>query len=114
MSVFRNLKYFHRIFFLAFICFLSLLGCSKYSDEVRANLTKLKKTKSCSGCDLTGIELIGFDLKNADLSAADLTGANLRRSDLTGANLTDSNLTDADLLGVNLAKAKLTNTNVFL
>ena len=69
------------------LTFLFLLGgCSKYSDEVQANLTKLKETKSCSGCGLRGIELINFDLKGANLSGANLTGANLRRSDLAGAN----------------------------
>ena len=90
----------------------SLIGCAKYSDEVQANLTKLKNTKSCPGCDLSGIELISFDLKNADLSGANLTGAILRRSDLTGANLTGANLTDADLMGVNLTNAKLTKASL--
>jgi len=104
--------HFYQTIILAFICFLSLSGCSKYSDEVQANLTKLKKTKACSGCDLGGIELISFDLKGADLSGANLTGANLRRSDLTGANLSDANLTDTDLLGANLTGAILTNTNL--
>ena len=64
--------------FYALICFLSFSGCAKYSEEVQANLTKLKNTKSCPGCDLSGIELISFDLKNADLSGANLTGAILR------------------------------------
>ena len=83
MRKLRFLKtYFYQTIILAFICLLSLGGCSKYSDEVQANLTKLKKTKACSGCDLRGIELISFDLKGADLSGANLTGANLRRSDL--------------------------------
>ena len=104
--------HFTQTIFLAFISLLSLSGCSKYSDEVQANLTKLKKTKACSGCDLTRIELISFDLKGADLSGANLTGANLRRSDLTGANLSDANLTDTDLLGANLTGAILTNTNL--
>ena len=98
--------------FYALIFLFSLIGCAKYSDEVQANLTKLKNTKSCPGCDLSGIELISFDLKNADLSGANLTGAILRRSDLTGANLTGTNLTDADLMGVNLTNAKLINTNL--
>ena len=66
----RNLKSVQLTIILAFICFLSLGGCSKYSKEIQANLTKLKKTKACSGCDLSGIELISFDLKNADLSGA--------------------------------------------
>ena len=98
--------------FYALIFLFSLIGCAKYSEQVQANLTKLKNTKSCPGCDLSGIELISFDLKNADLSDANLTGANLRRSDLTGANLTGANLTDADLMGVNLTNAKLVNTNI--
>jgi len=106
------ITFFKRTIILACIPILSLGGCSKYSEEVQTNLTKLKTTKSCLGCDLTGIELVGFDLKNADLSGANLTGANLKRSDLTGANLTDTNLTDADLLGVNLTGATLTNTNL--
>ena len=110
-------KYLYKINLRPLILFILISlfiidGCSKYSDEVQANLIKLKKTKSCSGCDLTGIELISFDLKGADLSGANLTGANLRRSDLTGANLTDTNLTDANLLGVNLKDAKLINTNL--
>ena len=103
--------------FYALICLFSLIGCAKYSDEVQANLTKLKNTKSCPGCDLSGIELISFDLKNADLSGANLTGANLRRSDLrganlTGANLTGANLTDADLLGADLTNANLVQANL--
>ena len=102
---FRNIKLFTQIIILSIICFLSLGGCSKYSDEVQANLTKLKETKSCSGCDLRGIELISFDLKKADISGTNLKGAILSRSDLTGANLTDTNLSGADLLGVNLTGA---------
>ena len=72
---------FHRgvAVFLINVCFLALSGCEKYSEEIRVNLTKLKNTKSCRGCDLTGIELMNFDLKNADLSGANLTGANFRR-----------------------------------
>ena len=53
--------------FYALIFLFSLIGCAKYSEQVQANLTKLKNTKSCPGCDLSGIELISFDLKNADL-----------------------------------------------
>ena len=67
---FRNIKFFTQIIILSIISILSLGGCSKYSNEVQANLTKLKKTKACPGCDLSGIELISFDLKNADLSGA--------------------------------------------
>ena len=98
--------------FYALIFLFSLIGCAKYSEQVQANLTKLKNTKSCPGCDLSGIELISFDLKNADLIGANLTGAILRRSDLTGANLTGANLTDADLLGADLTNANLVQANL--
>ena len=60
------ITFFKRTIILAFISLLFLEGCSKYSAEVQANLTKLKTTKSCPGCDLSGIELISFDLKGAD------------------------------------------------
>ena len=103
---------FHLQIFFALVCFLSIGGCVKYSEEVQANLTKLKTTKSCQGCDLTRIELVGFDLKNADLSGANLTGANLSRVDLTEANLTDAILvgaipTGAKLFNINLSRVKL-------
>ena len=103
---------FYLAIILIFTFLFSLIGCEKYSEEVQANLTKLKNTKSCPGCDLSGIELISFDLKNADLSGANLTGANLKGSDLTEANLTGANLTNADFLGTNLTNAKLINTNL--
>ena len=88
--------HFYQTIILTFICFLSLSGCSKYSDEVQANLTKLKKTKACSGCDLTGIELISFDLKGADLSGANLTGATLTNTNLTGVKLSYANINRAE------------------
>ena len=108
----NTIAFFQRAMILTIITFFSLSGCAKYSDEVQANLEKLKSTKTCSGCDLTGIVLRDFDLKNTDLSGANLTGANLGRSDLTGANLTDANLTDTDLRGANLTDAILINTNL--
>ena len=86
------ISFFQRIIILAFICLLSLGGCSKYSDEVQANLTKIKKTKACSGCDLTGIELVAFDLENANL-----TDANLASATLIGATLRNTNLTGVKL-----------------
>ncbi|MFL2915738.1 MAG: pentapeptide repeat-containing protein, partial [Nitrospinia bacterium] len=64
------------------ICFLSIGGCAKYSEEVQANLDKLEATKSCSGCNLTGVELMKLDLTNANLTHANLTNANLSRVNL--------------------------------
>jgi uncharacterized protein YjbI with pentapeptide repeats len=100
-------------FFYISICFFAIGGCGGYSDQIQANLNKLKSTKSCAGCDLTAIELVNFDLRNANLngfanlSRANLTGTDLSGADLTGAKLTDANLTGANLIGANLTDAKL-------
>ena len=75
-------------FFYISMFFFAIGGCGGYSDQIQANLNKLKSTKSCSGCDLTGVELVGFDLRNANLNGF----ANLSRANLTGANLTDAKL----------------------
>ena len=105
-------------FFYISICFFAIGGCGRYSDQIQANLNKLKSTKSCSGCDLTGVVLVGFDLRNANLngfvnlSRANLIGADLSGADLTGAKLTDANLTGANLTGANLIGANLTGANL--
>ena len=95
-------------FFYISFCFFAIGGCGRYSDQIQANLNKLKSTKSCSGCDLTGVELVGFDLRNANLNGfANLSRANLIGADLTGAKLTNANLIGANLTGANLTDAKL-------
>jgi uncharacterized protein YjbI with pentapeptide repeats len=104
---FLYFRFFQSLIILSFICLFILGGCAKYGKEVQANLTKLKNTKACVACDLTGIELVSFDLKNADLRSANLTGAKLRRSDLTGADLTGANLYNADLTGTKVAEKTL-------
>ena len=62
-----------------------------FSWEVAAfsesELEKLKATKECNKCDLSGANLESANLKGADLSSANLKGANL-----IGANLDDANL----------------------
>ena len=115
----KNLfTHFSTKFFYISICFFAIGGCGSYSDQINANLNKLKSTKSCPGCDLTGVVLVGYDLKNANLngfanlSGADLSGADLSGADLTGAKLTDANLTEANLTGANLTGANLTGTNL--
>ena len=96
-------------FFYISICFFAIGGCGSYSDQIQANLNKLKSTKSCPGCDLTGVELVGFDLKNANLNGfANLSKANLSGADLSGADLSGAKLTDANLTGANLAEVILT------
>ena len=115
----KNLfTHFSTKFFYISICFFAIGGCDSYSDQIHANLNKLKSTKSCSGCDLTAVELVGFDLRNANLngfanlSRANLTKADLSGADLTGAKLTDANLTGANLTGANLIGANLTDAKL--
>ena len=91
---------------------MSIGGCAKYSEEVQANLTKLETTKSCPGCNLTGVELMKFDLTGVNLARANLTNANLSRANLTDADLTDANLSNAILTNTILVKTKIINTNL--
>jgi uncharacterized protein YjbI with pentapeptide repeats len=89
-----------------------LLFCYWWLWEVLRSNTgkpnKLKSTKSCSGCDLTAVDLVGFVLRNANLNGfANLSKANLSGADLTGAKLTDANLIGVNLTGANLTNAKL-------
>jgi uncharacterized protein YjbI with pentapeptide repeats len=77
-------------FFYISIFFFAIGVCWRYSDQIQANLNKLKSTKSCSGCDLTAVELVGFDLRNANLNGfANLSRANLTDAKLDGVILTD-------------------------
>ena len=115
----KNLILFYlTAFFYSSICLFTIWGCVKYPEKIQANLNKLKSTNACSGCDLTEVKLIGFDLKNvnlsgfANLSRVDLTNANLVNGNLTGAGLTGANLTGANLTGTNLTGANLTGANL--
>jgi len=71
------------------------------------HLQRLKATKTCPNCDLSGADLSG-----ANLSGADLSGANLSNANLGGANLTSANLSNANLYGANLKNANLSNANL--
>jgi len=115
----KNLLFFYStVFFYSFICLFTFSGCEKYPEKIQANLNKLKSTNSCQGCDLTGVVLVDFDLKNvnlsgfANLSRADLTNADLTNGNLTAAGLTEANLTGTNLTGANLAGANLTGANL--
>ena len=68
---------------------------------------RLLETKSCSTCDLSGV-----DLQKAELKKADLAGTNLSGADLSQANLAKANLSGADLSGANLAEANLVQADL--
>ena len=89
--------------------FMTFGGDSGEVEEpVRTDAHKrLLETKSCSTCDLSGV-----DLQKAVLKKADLSGANLRGADLSLANLAKANLSGANLSGANLAEANLVQADL--
>lgn len=77
-------------------------------QEKMRRLETLLDTKSCYGCDLSGLDLSKKNLKKADLEKADLSGCNL-----TKTNLKNANLKGAILVNANLKKAKLDNADLY-
>ena len=74
------------------------------------HVEKLRETKSCEKCDLSGANFAGEDLSGANVAFANLRGASLAqaklyRAILRGADLTDASLAGADLSGANLQGA---------
>ena len=84
----------------------------KSPEDYAIQLKKLKATKKCPNCDLTGIDLSGLDLSGVDLSGAYLFGVRLSRTNLSGANLIKADLRKANLRGTNLSRAKLNEANL--
>lgn len=90
--------------------------------SVASNVTKLKDTNQCPGCDLRNAELSELELENANLRGANLAGANLAKTKLksayllgaklTEANLVDANLETANLMFASLVKADLSEANL--
>ncbi len=87
-----------------------LSGAAFAFDEV--DLQKLKATRNCPACDLSGAVLIHEILPGADLSGANLADANLTDAYLAGANLTGARLQGAVLDGASLARANLTGAHL--
>jgi len=75
----------------------------------KADLKKLKITKSCVGCDLSGANPKGLNLTRANLKGANLQGANLSEVILVNANLTGANIKNENMGGENLNGADLEN-----
>ncbi len=96
--------------FISSIGFVPVLLCTQSSlaygaDE--AKVEKLKSTRECPGCDLSGAELAHANLEHANLNGANLKKANLSGADLRGAKLNGANLSEANLSGANLTRANL-------
>lgn len=97
---------------------LSAIACSSSNP----NVTTLKETGACEGCDLSGADLYGVDLAGANLaganlsdvaiSGADLSGANLIGANLDGISLAGAKLEGADLSGATLVQAYMVDANL--
>ena len=83
--------------------FLSANIYSYYPED----LEKLRDSKNCSKCDLSGANFYEADLREVNLNGAILHHANLRRSNLSGADLSSAMLFRADLFGADLSNANL-------
>ncbi|MDH5561748.1 MAG: pentapeptide repeat-containing protein [Deltaproteobacteria bacterium] len=64
------------------------------------DLKKLKQTKSCVNCDLSGA-----DLKGVNLVLGDLSGSSFKNANLEGANLHEAKVDGADFSGAILSGA---------
>lgn len=91
-------------FILVLLCTQSRLAYG--ADE--AKVEKLKNTRECPGCNLSGAELA-----HANLERAHLNGANLKKANLAGANLHSAKLVRADLSEANLVGADLSRANLY-
>jgi len=97
--------------FLNLILLLFFLSGELFAYK-NSDLKKLKNTKKCIKCDLSGANLqytnlSGSNLNKANLSKANLSKANLNKANLSETNLNKANLRRADLTGVDLRNANL-------
>ncbi len=80
-------------------------------------MARLLEKKRCYGCDLSGLDFSGSNLRGVDLERADLTGcnfsgANLRDGNFKGALVLNANFRDTDLRGADFYKADLSGTDL--
>jgi len=109
------------IMFLSLILSFFFLSGELFAYK-KSDLKKLRDTKKCIKCDLSGANLQFTNLSGANLQFTNLSGANLNKANLNKAilsetnlnkaNLRRSDLTGADLTGANLNKTKLTGADL--
>lgn len=97
---------------LLFSVLQTVVYAAQNNDRVKENISILKKTKACPGCDLKGAVLNRLDLSGADLEGADLRGAKVYLADLSKANLKKADLQGAVFGGSDLSGANLTGANL--
>jgi len=87
------------------------LSVSAYAFDP-LDLAKLKKTKFCPACDLSGADLSRMNLRDAYLSGSNLKGANLSKARLRWAYLGNANMENANLKDADLRNAVLSWSNL--
>jgi hypothetical protein len=78
------------------------------SPALQGMIQRLRNSRQCRNCDLSGASLRGENLANVDLSGARLLGVKLNGSMLANADLRGADLRGADFSGSNLAGADFT------
>lgn len=73
------------------------------------DVSRLRATRSCPGCDLADADLSGISAELGNLSHADLRRATLYKATLRGANLAGARLLGANLAGADLSGARGAN-----
>ena len=109
------------IMFLSLILSFFFLSGELFAYK-KSDLKKLRDTKKCIKCDLSGANLQYTNLSETNLNMANLNMANLYKANLQYTNLSETNLnnanlrrsdlTGADLTGAILNKAKLTGADL--
>ncbi len=90
-----------------------LLGVPAVASAFDAGqLTQLKRTNQCHGCDLSGVDLHAGTFAGLDVRRANLHGANLSEATLWKATFQDAALANANLRGADLREANFRNANL--
>ena len=87
--------------------FIRLLQSGKIEE-----FNELREESKINVIDLSGIELLGQNLKGISFQRADLSKAIFSGSDLTGSNFGNAVLEGVDLTGTNLSNAELPSANL--
>ena len=95
------------IMFLSLILSFFFLSGELFAYK-KSDLKKLRDTKKCIKCDLSGANLQFTNLSGANLQFTNLSGANLNKANLNKAILSETNLNKANLRRSDLTGADLT------
>lgn len=85
---------------------------STYTIDTTGTQGAFILSTSCTGCDLTTMDLSNISLKGKNLTNANLSGKNLTNQDLSGTNLTGANLSGCNMSNMDLSNTTLTGANL--